>query len=90
MAISAALEVSGVFALAGWQVTRRAHGPLALLVAVSVAAAVLSAIMINDVVCLAFTPLVQTVTETLECDPKAVSHRARDVVQRRQCRDHHR
>ncbi|HEX4335804.1 MAG TPA: SLC13 family permease [Polyangiaceae bacterium] len=70
MAISAALEVSGVFALAGWQVTRRAHGPLALLVAVSVAAAVLSAIMINDVVCLAFTPLVLTVTETLECDPK--------------------
>jgi Na+/H+ antiporter NhaD/arsenite permease-like protein len=70
MAISAALEVSGVFALLGWQVTRRAKRPLTLLIAVSVAAAVLSAIMINDVVCLAFTPLVLAVTETLACDPK--------------------
>jgi Na+/H+ antiporter NhaD/arsenite permease-like protein len=70
MVISAALEVSGVFALAGWQVTRRAKRPFTLLVAVSVASAVLSAIMINDVVCLAFTPLVLAVTETLACDPK--------------------
>ncbi|HVW27791.1 MAG TPA: anion transporter [Polyangiaceae bacterium] len=70
MVISAALEVSGLFALAGWQVTRRAHGPFTLLVAVSVASAVLSAIMINDVVCLAFTPLLLAVTETLDCDPK--------------------
>ena len=70
MVIAAALEVSGVFALAGWLVTRRAKTPLTLLVAVSVASAVFSAIMINDVVCLAFTPLLLAVTETLECDPK--------------------
>src|SRR5262245_46120745 len=37
MVISAGLEVSGVFALAGWQVTRRAKTPLMLLVAISVA-----------------------------------------------------
>jgi Na+/H+ antiporter NhaD/arsenite permease-like protein len=70
MVISAALEASGVFAFAGYQVTRRAKTPLALLIAVSVVSAVLSAIMINDVVCLAFTPLLLAVTETLACDPK--------------------
>ena len=70
MVLSAGLEVSGLFALAGWQVTRRARGPVALLAAVSIASAMLSAIMINDVVCLAFTPLVLAVTETLECEPK--------------------
>jgi Na+/H+ antiporter NhaD/arsenite permease-like protein len=70
MVISAALEVSGLFALAGWHVTRRARGPITLLVAVSIGAAVLSAIMINDVVCLAFTPLVLAITETLGGDPK--------------------
>jgi Na+/H+ antiporter NhaD/arsenite permease-like protein len=70
MVISAALEVSGMFALAGWYVTRRARSPFTLLVAVSVASAVLSAIMINDVVCLAFTPLLLAITEALGGDPK--------------------
>jgi Na+/H+ antiporter NhaD/arsenite permease-like protein len=44
MVISAGLEASGVFAFAGYQVTRRAKTPLALLIAVSVVSAVLSAI----------------------------------------------
>lgn len=70
MVISAGLEASGVFAFAGYQVTRRARTPLMLLIAVSVISAVLSAVMINDVVCLAFTPLLLAVTEALACDPK--------------------
>jgi Na+/H+ antiporter NhaD/arsenite permease-like protein len=70
MVVSAALELSGAFALAGWHVMRLARAPLSLLVAVAVAAAVLSALMINDVVCLAFTPLVLHICDALECEPK--------------------
>jgi Na+/H+ antiporter NhaD/arsenite permease-like protein len=70
MVLSAALEVSGAFALVGWWVTRRASSPRALLVLVSLASAVLSAFLINDVVCIAFTPLVIHMAESIECDPK--------------------
>ena len=70
MIISAALDVSGVFALTGFYVMRRAKNPMTLLIAVSTAAAVLSAMMINDVICLAFTPLVLHICDALECEPK--------------------
>lgn len=70
MVLSAGLEVSGTFALVGWWVTRRARSPLALLVTVSIASAVLSAFLINDVVCVAFTPLVLRIAETVRRDAK--------------------
>jgi Na+/H+ antiporter NhaD/arsenite permease-like protein len=70
MALSAALEVSGAFALTGWWLTQRAHRPLSLLIAVSLASGVLSAFLINDVVCIAFTPLVLAVAEALDYDAK--------------------
>lgn len=70
MILSAALELSGTFGLAGWWITRRARTPLGLLITVSVTSAVLSAFLINDVVCIAFTPLVLQITERLERDPK--------------------
>ena len=70
MVLSASLEISGAFALLGDFVTRRARGPLGLLVGVAVASAVLSALFINDVVCIAFTPLVLHVTERLERNPR--------------------
>ncbi|MFO0759145.1 MAG: anion transporter [Byssovorax sp.] len=70
MVLSAALEVSGAFSLVGWWVTRRARSPFVLLVAVSVASAVCSAFLINDVVCIAFTPLLLHVASSLDRDPK--------------------
>jgi len=70
MVLSAAVEVSGAFGLAGHWITRVARGPKALLVAVSVASAVLSAFLINDVVCIALTPLVLHVAERLRRDPR--------------------
>lgn len=70
MMLSAALDVSGAFALVGWWVTRRARSPLALLAAISMASAVLSAFLINDVVCIAFTPLVLHIAEAVERSPK--------------------
>lgn len=70
MVLSSALEASGAFGLVGWWILGRARSPRALLVAVCVASAALSALMINDVVCLAFTPLVLHVTQSLNRDPK--------------------
>jgi Na+/H+ antiporter NhaD/arsenite permease-like protein len=70
MLVSAALDVSGAFALVGWWMTRRARTPLALLAAVSIASAVLSAFLINDVVCIAFTPLVLRIARALDRSPR--------------------
>jgi Na+/H+ antiporter NhaD/arsenite permease-like protein len=70
MVLSAALELSGAFALLGWWVTRSARRPIALLAAISVASAVLSAFLINDVVCIAFTPLVLQIADALERDAR--------------------
>jgi len=70
MILSAALEVSGAFAVVGWWVTRRAHTPFALLTAIAIASALLSAFLINDVVCIAFTPLVLHIAASVERDPK--------------------
>ncbi|MFO0551217.1 MAG: anion transporter [Polyangiaceae bacterium] len=70
MILSAALEVSGAFSFVGHWVTQRAKSPLALLAGVSLASAVLSAFLINDVVCIAFTPLVLQIARALDRDPK--------------------
>ena len=70
MVLSAALDISGTFALVGWWITSRARSPLALLASVSVASAVLSAFLINDVVCIAFTPLVLRIAEALDRSPR--------------------
>lgn len=70
MLLAAALDISGTFALVGFWMTKRASKPITLLVAISVASAVLSAFLINDVVCIAFTPLVLKITETLKKDAK--------------------
>ena len=70
MVISAALELSGAFGLAARWLTRRVRTQLGLAAAISLVAAVLSAFLINDVVCIALTPLVLTITRRLGCDPK--------------------
>ncbi len=70
MVLSAALDISGAFALVGWWVTRRARSPFALLAAISIASALLSAFLINDVVCIAFTPLVLHIADAVERNPK--------------------
>ena len=70
MVLSAALEVSGAFALVGYWVMRRARTPMAMMLGVGVTSAVLSAFLINDVVAIAFTPLVIQLAEALETEPK--------------------
>src|SRR5262245_48695731 len=65
MIVTAYLRLSGFFALVIAWGTRRAGTPLGLLVAVVVASGVLSALFVNDVVCLVLAPLVVEVTRQL-------------------------
>lgn len=70
MIVSAALELSGAFGLLAWWLTRFAPSPARLCVAVSLLSALLSAFLINDVVCIALTPVVLSIAEQLDTDPK--------------------
>ena len=69
MAIVAPLQLAGVFARVVVWVGRRVHHPAALLGAVVVASGVLSAIFVNDTICVAFTPLVLDLAAVRRHDP---------------------
>lgn len=58
MTVVAYLRLAGFFALATEWIARRFTGPRALLAMVIVVSGVLSAFLVNDVVCVALTPLV--------------------------------
>ncbi|HST73987.1 MAG TPA: SLC13 family permease, partial [Acetobacteraceae bacterium] len=55
MIVVANLRLSGFFALANAWVARRAHRPLALLLAVVAISGVFSAFLVNDAICLVLT-----------------------------------
>jgi Na+/H+ antiporter NhaD/arsenite permease-like protein len=70
MLIAGNLRLAGFFRLTtGWLI-RRSRGPLALLVAITIASGVLSAFFVNDIVCLVLTPMVIAVTQRLELNPR--------------------
>jgi Na+/H+ antiporter NhaD/arsenite permease-like protein len=70
MVLVGALRISGFFTrLAGWALAR-VRGPAGLLAATMALAGVLSAFLVNDVVCLALTPLVLHLARRLRLDPK--------------------
>jgi Na+/H+ antiporter NhaD/arsenite permease-like protein len=69
MIVSAYLRLSGFFKLVTVWAVRQARGPLGLLVAVIGAAGVLSALFVNDVVCLVLAPLILDVTRQLRLPP---------------------
>lgn len=58
MLLSAELELGGFFGWASARVLRHAHSPRGLLVALALASAVGSALLVNDTVCLFMTPVV--------------------------------
>ncbi len=69
MIVAAYLRLSGFFRLVtAWSV-RRARTPVALLAAVIAASGVLSALFVNDVVCLVLAPLVLQVARRLRLPP---------------------
>jgi Na+/H+ antiporter NhaD/arsenite permease-like protein len=69
MIVAAYLRLSGFFSLVTLWAIRRAHGPRSLLAAVIAASGVLSALFVNDVVCLVLAPLVLGVTRRLQLPP---------------------
>jgi len=58
MILVAPLQITGVFGRVIAWVSRRVHHPAALLAAIVVASGGLSALFLNDTICIAFTPLV--------------------------------
>jgi Na+/H+ antiporter NhaD/arsenite permease-like protein len=69
MIVAGYLRLSGFFSLVTLWAIRQAHGPRSLLAAVIAAAGVLSALFVNDVICLVLAPLVVTVTQRLRLPP---------------------
>ncbi|MBX6313921.1 MAG: anion transporter [Isosphaeraceae bacterium] len=69
MVVAAHLEMAGFFALATERIAARCSGPRTLLAVVIGLAGVLSAFLVNDVVCLALTPLVVRLCRRLRRRP---------------------
>lgn len=69
MVINANLRLAGFFDLVGGRVLRLARSPRRLLILVIFASGILSALFLNDPVCLLFTPLVVDLTQRLNRNP---------------------
>lgn len=69
MIVVGSLRVSGAFNRITHAVLDRVHSPVAMLAGVVVLSGVLSAFLVNDVVCLALTPLVLHLARRLGFDP---------------------
>lgn len=69
MIINNNLRLAGFFELIGGRVLKIAHTPRTLLALVILASGVLSALFLNDTICLMFTPLVTELTLRLRRDP---------------------
>ncbi|HYB69393.1 MAG TPA: anion transporter [Candidatus Bathyarchaeia archaeon] len=69
MIVAAYLRLSGFFRLVTHEAVRRAHTPTGLLGLIIVAAGVLSALFVNDVVCLVMAPIVLDVVRQLRLPP---------------------
>jgi Na+/H+ antiporter NhaD/arsenite permease-like protein len=69
MIVAAYLRLSGFFRLVTYAAVRRAHTPVGLLALIIVAAGVLSALFVNDVVCLVMAPIVLDLVRRLQLPP---------------------
>jgi len=69
MVINVHLRLAGFFNLVGSRVLLLAHSPRLLLALIVGSAGVLSALFLNDPVCLLFTPLVVDLTQRAKRDP---------------------
>ena len=71
MVVTVYLRLSGFFALVTAWTIRRTTTPAGLLAALVVTSGVLSALFVNDVVCLVLAPLILEVTRQLDLPPRA-------------------
>jgi Na+/H+ antiporter NhaD/arsenite permease-like protein len=69
MIVAAYLRLSGFFRLVTYAAVRRARTPVGLLALIIVAAGVLSALFVNDVICLVMAPIVLDLARRLRLPP---------------------
>src|SRR6266849_8195318 len=69
MIVAAYLRLSGFFRLVTYAAVRRAHTPVGLLALIILAAGVLTALFVNDVVCLVLAPIVLDLVRRLRLPP---------------------
>ncbi len=69
MIVVANLRIAGFFPLVAQWAVRRASAPATLLTAIVVISAVLSALFVNDTVCIVMTPIVVEITRSLQRRP---------------------
>ncbi|MBD1844086.1 anion transporter [Cyanobacteria bacterium FACHB-63] len=69
MIVNASLSAAGFFQLAIAQLLRFTRSPFGLMVMLTIASGVLSAIVLNDTIALIFTPLILNLTRTLGLNP---------------------
>ena len=69
MIVSSLMARAGIFRWISWAALKRAHGPSALLGAVVAVAGGLSAVLVNDTVCLMCTPVVLALVEEAALAP---------------------
>jgi Na+/H+ antiporter NhaD/arsenite permease-like protein len=70
MVVSAQLRLGGFYGLVTRRLARHESSPEALLAVLIVAAGVLSALLVNDIVCLAMAPVLVEICARRELDPK--------------------
>lgn len=69
MVINANLQLAGFFRLAGSAILRWTHGPRSLLALEIVVVGILSALFLNDTICLMLTPLILDITLAAKRNP---------------------
>lgn len=69
MVVAASLAASGCFALATEALVARVRHPLALLAIIVIATALLSALLVNDTICVVLAPLVLAIARRFQRDP---------------------
>ncbi len=90
MVINVNLRLAGFFRFIGSRALRLADSPRLLLAMVIFPAGVLSAIFLNDPICLMLTPIVVDITTRLGRNPVPISYRTRHCIQCGVCSDHYR
>src|ERR671936_2646731 len=69
MILSSLMARAGIFRWISWAALRRAHGPRTLLLAIVAVAGGLSAILVNDTICLMCTPIVLALVDETRLPP---------------------
>lgn len=69
MLVSAQLRLSGFYTRTAWMLSRMTASPKRFLLVLMTASGALSAVLVNDIVCLAFTPVVVAATIRAKLNP---------------------